>query len=208
MKRLFIAADISEEARAIASELIHDLRTKHTAKGVSWVRPENLHVTIKFLGDTDEQLEGKLTELLSDIASPSPRFKLRLDGPEVLGKRVMSIKVATDTPAIFDLEKRIDTGCGSLGFKPEGRRFHPHLTLARIRDPRNAHAVIREFCDKQIARVEFDVGELVLYESKLTSSGSIYSRLGKFALGPSQLGVPPLGGTADRERPPAQTKAS
>lgn len=202
MKRLFIAADISDEAREIASDFIRDLKNPSRLEsgylpthGVSWVKPENLHVTIKFLGDTDEQAERKLTKILADKTSQFPNFKLRLDGPEVLGNRVMSIKVASDTSTVFDLEKRIDAGCESLGFKREGRRFHPHLTLARIREPRNAHALLGEFCDRPIEPVEFDVRELVLYESKLTPSGSVYSRLGVFALQRSRFGVPPSGGS-------------
>lgn len=178
-KRLFIAADISDEAREIASGIIRELSP---AKGVSFVKPENLHITLKFLGETDASTESELIETLQRISADTPPFTLRFDGPELLGKRVVSIKIASDTPAVFDLEKRLDTECETLGFKPEGRRFRPHLTLARIRDPEIAQTVIRKFSDSQVVPVEFDVREIVLYESKLMPSGAAYSRIRKFPI--------------------------
>lgn len=194
-KRLFIAVDISDKFRSIASRILRDLCASGPTKGISLVKPENLHVTIKFLGEMEEPTEGKLTGLLTDIASQFPPFRLKIYRIELLGKRVISMKIAGDTPTLFDLEKRLDVECESLGFKREGRRFHPHLTLARIRDRRNAHAVIREFSNVQVEPVEFDVRELVLYESRLTPSGPVYSKLGVFALQRSRFGVPPSSGS-------------
>jgi 2'-5' RNA ligase len=179
-KRLFIAVDISDEARLIASGVIGKLRKDHPAKGVSFTKPENLHITLKFLGSTDASTEARLVETLRRIAADTPPFTLRFDGPELLGKRVMSIRIASDTPTVFDLEKRIDTECRPLGFPSEARRFHPHLTLARIRHPHDA--LIRRFLQTPIDPVEFPIREIVLYESKLTANGSIYSAIRSFPL--------------------------
>lgn len=170
-KRLFIAVDISDEAREIASGIIRELSP---ARGVSFVRPENLHITLKFLGDTDAPTEAKLVEMLQRISADTPPFTLRFDGPELLGKRVVSIKITGDTPSVFNLEKRIDTECERLGFKPEGRRFRPHLTLARIRDPHTAKAFANRHLEAQIPAANFRVSTITLYESKFTSSGTAY----------------------------------
>lgn len=179
-KRLFIAADISEEARAAASRVIADLRG--STKSVSWVKPENLHVTIKFLGYTDEMTEAKLIDTLERITSTHTSFKLHLAKPEILGKRVMSIAVRSDSATVFSLEMVIDTECERLGFKREGRRFHPHLTLARIRDPRGTAPLVTQFLQTEIKTVEFDVRKIVLYESKLTPAGSVYCLVKAFKL--------------------------
>ena len=130
----------------------------------------------------DEPTEAKLVEMMQRISADTPPFTLRFDGPELLGTRVVSIKIASDTPSVFDLEKRIDTECERLGFEHVGRRFRPHLTLARIRDPHTAQTVIRKFSDSQVVPVEFDVREIVLYESKLMPSGAAYSRIRKFPI--------------------------
>jgi 2'-5' RNA ligase len=193
-KRLFIAADISDEARSLAANLIADLRKAFPTEGISWVKPENLHITIKFLGDTDEANEAKLIAMLGRVTSSYAPFKLHLAEPEVLGKRVMSIGVKSDSATVFSLEMVIDTECERLGFRREGRRLHPHLTLARIRDPKAAAPIVQEFRQVQITPVEFKVENLALYESRLTPGGSIYSIARKFELLQTQFGVPPLGG--------------
>ena len=182
-KRLFIAADISDEARSLAADLIGDLRKDLPVKGVSWTKPENLHVTIKFLGDTDEATEAKLIETLNRITSTYSPFTLHLAKPEVLGKRVISIAVRSDTASVFSLEMVIDTECERLGFKREDRRFHPHLTLGRIRDPRGIARLVTQFLQTEIRKVEFEVRAIVLYESKLTSTGSVYKLVKAFKLG-------------------------
>lgn len=181
-RRLFIAADISDAARAVASDLVRDLRTGHPSKGVSWVKPENLHATIKFLGDTGEATEANLIDTLERITSTYTPFKLHLEKPEILGKHVMSIAVRSDTATVFSLEMVIDTECERLGFKREGRRYHPHLTLARIRDPRGTGPLVSQFLKLQVEPVEFDVREIVLYESKMTTAGSEYSKVEAFRL--------------------------
>ena len=182
VKRLFIAADISEEARAAAAGLIAFLRGEFPAKGVSWTKPENLHITVKFLGDTDESTHGKLIAALSSIAALSPPFRLHLDRPELLGKRVVSIAAGSDSTTVFDLEKRIDTECEKLGYENERRRFHPHLTLARIRHPWGARELGKRFLETQVGPLGFDVREIVLYESELGAGGSVYKVVERFGL--------------------------
>lgn len=186
MKRLFIAADISEEARQIVSGLVDRLRAEHPAKGVSWSKPENLHVTVKFLGDTDEARETKLIETLSSISSSYSPFQLQLDKPELLGKRVVSVAVRSDSPTLFSLEMAIDTACERLGFEREGRRFHPHLTLARIRRPESARELSIRFLQTEIEPLSFDVREIVLYESELGPGGSVYRKVSSFRLSASE----------------------
>lgn len=179
-RRLFIAAEISDDARAVASDLISDLRTGHPDKGISWVTPENLHVTIKFFGDTDEATEANLIDTLERTTSTYTPFKLHLAKPEILGKRVMSIAVRSDTATVFSLEMVIDTECERLGFKREGRRFHPHLTLARIRDSQDTGPLVSQFLTLQLEPVEFEVREIVLYESRMTTAGSEYTKVKAF----------------------------
>ena len=182
MKRLFIAADISDEARLHASDVIGRLRSECSGKGISWSKPENLHITIKFLGDTEPGRELNVIEALAVIAASTPLFRLQLDKPELLGKRVISVAVRSDSSTIFSLEMAIDTACERLGFEREGRRFHPHLTLARIRQPENARELGKRFLQTQIEPLSFEVREIVLYESELGPGGSVYNVVERFGL--------------------------
>lgn len=151
-------------------------------KGLSWSKPENLHVTVKFLGDTDRETETRLIDSLSRIAASFTPFRLRLAKPEILGKRVISIAVDSDPPTVFSLEKAIDTACERLGFEREGRRFHPHLTIARIRRPEGTTELTRHFLKAQIEPLGFEVREIVLYESELGAGGSVYNEIERFSL--------------------------
>ncbi len=194
MKRLFLAIDLPDHVRSAAAEVSRYLQERAPrmetgrppvltpVKGISWVKPENLHVTIKFLGDTDVETEAKLIETLDRITSTYDSFKLHLAKPENLGKRVMSVAVRSDTATVFSLEMVIDTECERLGFKREGRRFHPHLTLARIRDPRGIDPLLSQFLKLRVEPTEFDVREIVLYESRMTRAGSEYSKVKAFGL--------------------------
>ena len=185
-KRLFIAADISEEARTAASGVIVLMRREFPVKGVSWSKPENLHITIKFLGDTEPERESKLVDTLSGIAASTPSFRLQLGKPELLGKRVLSIAVRSASPTVFSLEMAIDTACERLGFERGGRRFHPHLTLARIRQPENAREFGKRFLQTQIESLSFELHEIILYESELGPGGSVYRKVSAFELSTSK----------------------
>ncbi len=182
MKRLFIAADISEEARRLASETIGRLRSRHSGKGISWSKPENLHITIKFLGSTGPEREAELIGSLTRIAASASPFRLHLEKPELLGRRVISIAVQSDSKTVFALEMAIDTECERLGFEREGHRFHPHLTLGRIRRPGGTRELTIQFLQTQVEPLSFDVREIVLYESELGPGGSVYKVIEKFPL--------------------------
>ena len=182
MKRLFIAVDISDEARRFAAELIDRLRFNHQSKGISWSKPENLHITVKFLGDTDESTESKLLEVLSSVAPRFQPFRLDLEKPELLGRRVISIAARSDSPTVFSLEMAVDTECERLGLEREGRRFHPHLTLGRIRRPEGIRELSKQFLETQIEPLSFEVHEIVLYESELGAGGSVYRVVERFGL--------------------------
>lgn len=181
-KRLFIAFDISERARRIAADHIDHLKRETPVKGIGWVRPENLHVTVKFLGETDETRIPQLIDKLKEIIDLSPQFNVHLSGPEILGKRVVSLRIAAENETAYALRDQIEAGLAALGFTPEDRRFHPHLTLGRIRDPRAASGLATQHLQTKIEPVEFGVREIVLYESELKPAGSVYTKVGIFPL--------------------------
>jgi RNA 2',3'-cyclic 3'-phosphodiesterase len=182
MKRLFIAIDISDVAREIAAAHIKTLQREFQHIRTNWVQPKNLHITLKFLGDTKEELLPDLYKKIDSIANNFSEFTLTLDRCRTFGKRILIIDLENMGREVFRLEKLLDSGCGSLGFPREERQFKPHLTIARIRDPLSANALIKQHNQAQIEPVEFDVREIVLYESELGSTGSTYNKMGVFPL--------------------------
>ena len=182
MKRLFITAEISDEARRIALAQSKDLRSASPAVKASWVKPENLHITLKFLGDTDEALIRHLVCVLTEAVSEFGPFQLRLSGPMAFGKRVIAITIDDEAGTVLRLQKSIDSACSQFGIPLEHRRFHPHLTIARIRDDRSAASLIDIHLSSDIKKVKFVLSRIVLYESIMLRSGVFYIPLETFPL--------------------------
>lgn len=164
--RLFVAVDIPETVRVAIGSLISRLK----CPGPKWVDPKNLHLTLKFVGETSD-LEG-VTRLLSDIDGTG--FEIGLKG---LGSfpRVLWVGVAAP-PEMARLARRIDEALTPMGIPPEQRPFSPHLTLARVKEGR-----IPKF-DQQPDFGTFPVREFVLYQSRLSPAGPTYIPLHRFPL--------------------------
>jgi 2'-5' RNA ligase len=154
---------------------------------VSWVRPENLHVTLKFLGEVPEPQVPKVCQALSDWASPGP-MRLNADHIECLPPRgpvrVIAAGVGGDVGRLTLLHREIDRACGLLGFAAESRQYRPHVTLARAKVPLPSH--VREHLasagNPHMPGPAFDVAEFVLMESRLHPQGAEYLPVARFPL--------------------------
>ncbi|MEP7212330.1 MAG: RNA 2',3'-cyclic phosphodiesterase [Acidobacteriota bacterium] len=183
MKRIFFAVDISDDVKAVAAERISRFRKEFPDVRVSWAKPENLHITLKFVGDAeDEQIES-LSSHLAAAFEKIPQFRIGLSTPSAFGKRVLSITVDEDTDSLPAINEILESACERVSVPREKRAFKPHLTLARIRDERGIDALISEHAKIQIEPVEWEVREIALYESELHPTGSVYSKLKTFPLG-------------------------
>ena len=186
-KRLFIAVDISQQARELAADYMHEMSRQFPDARVKWERPEKLHLTVKFLGSTEENLIEKLKKLVGRNASLIRPFEITIAGtgsfPSAKSPRVLWLGVSERTGELKRLATGIDADCARLGFEPEKRSFKPHLTLARSRDPRGAENLGREHAERRFGPITYNCCEAVLYESHLGRSGSTYSKLltAKFA---------------------------
>jgi 2'-5' RNA ligase len=182
MKRIFFAVDISDAAKAVASERISAFKNEFPDVRVSWAKPENLHITLKFIGDAnDEQIESISSRLAKAFHQISP-FTVGLSSSSAFGKRVLSIAIEDETDSLQAINETLESTCERVGFPREKRSFKPHLTLARIRDERGTHELISRHGKTQIEPVEWEIRQIVLYESELRPTGSIYSKLKTFPL--------------------------
>lgn len=186
MKRIFIAVDISEEARRRAAALIDDLRSGVKNLRVGWERPEKLHLTLKFLGDvTNEQLE-KLNKSVEQAASLVGPFYLRTGKtgifPSIRKARVLWLGLEDAGGELQRLHQILEAECEKAGFTRETRDFKPHLTIARLREPAKSAGLASAHLQAQIEPVEFEVPEIVIYESRLAPTGSTYTPVFKSKL--------------------------
>ena len=185
--RLFVAADPSPEVKGAAASIAASARASLERAGegdrIRWVTPENLHLTIWFLGEVSDERTPPILESLSvDFAEPA--FVLRLAGlgmfPPSGSPRVVWMGVAKGMEALGRLHEAVGERLAPWGFKPERRPYSAHLTLARIKEPLApaARTKLRE-CMRQVpaeagsCRVE----RLTVYRSRTSPSGARYEPL-------------------------------
>jgi 2'-5' RNA ligase len=178
--RSFVAVSISEEIRKLAEAFMESLRGE--VRGVKWVRPENLHLTLKFLGAVPEAQLPDLRAPLEKAAGRHRPFSLGFGGAGVFPPRgrprVVWIDLAAGAGEMAALQADVEAGLEPLGFPPEKRPFSPHLTIGRAREPGDPGALTGALA----AAGEMSWGECVvdrvhLMRSDLFPTGPRYSIL-------------------------------
>lgn len=187
MKRIFVAVDISAEARDAASNTIEALRREFQGVvRVGWERAEKLHLTMKFLGDCEERQIKELEKIVAEIAAQISSFTIQIADtgvfPNARNPRVLWIDVKDSAGNLLKINDLLEAKCEKLGFEKERRSFVPHLTIGRIKEPNRARGLAEKHLRNGFAPIESNVSELVIYESKLLPTGSVYSVVSKHKL--------------------------
>lgn len=178
-RRTFIAINISDAARRACVGHVEMLKAEFGDGGVRWERPEKLHVTLKFLGSVSGDVVSAVVDRVSDIARSNSPFDLQLSSagvfPSPSKPRIFWIGLKDQIGATQSIYAELDSECADLGFEREQRKFTPHITIGRAREPERARKLAEKHLQTQVEPVEFRVAEIVVYESKLQPTGSIYS---------------------------------
>lgn len=187
--RAFIAIEIPGEIRTKISELQSSL--KRLGGRISWTKPKNIHLTLKFLGDTDESLIDEIAEELKKMAASFSQFQIHVNGigafPNFKRPRVIWVGTNSENENLSKIAFEIENRMEKLDFKKETRKFSGHLTLGRIKDPTGIQPIIdRLQQNKDFHAGSFPVKELFLIKSQLHPTGSIYTILKKVNLRESQ----------------------
>ena len=167
MPRLFVALDFPEEIRQRLSSLCCGL------PGARWVPVEQMHLTLRFIGDVDSGVSQAVREVLHDVRCPS--FSLRLENvgffPPRGKPRVVWAGVAPSSE-LLHLRGRIESALVSSGLKPEGRKYAPHVTLARLKNTPGAKVGSFLSHNSFFGTEEFVLRSFALYASVLNSKGA------------------------------------
>ena len=187
--RLFVAIDLPEDVRESLGRLQSDLR-RHDLPSLRWTRPEGVHLTLKFLGETPTSSLPAIEAALARAVRGAQPFRLALGAPGTFGNRrgprVLWVDVEGDVKPLQQLQAAVERELAAAGFAPEERGFSPHLTLARVPQPPPpglAERISRALAAVAAPRGEIEVTELLLMRSKLQPSGAVYSRVAAFPLG-------------------------
>jgi 2'-5' RNA ligase len=179
--RLFVAVDISDEARARLTQAAGELRERVAAG--RWVPPENWHVTMKFLGSTWPRLVEWVETTCAEVAAANESLETSLEG---LGAFPHGRRARVLWAGLGDAEERLARIASALDaalvdeFKPEKRAFRPHLTIARFGPPTSLGEALSEL---EVSSEPFRIDRLVLYRSHLQRPVPRYESLREFPLG-------------------------
>jgi 2'-5' RNA ligase len=186
--RLFIACEVPEDVKMAVGGLIDDLRSR-SGTAVRWIRPEGVHVTLKFLGEVPSKKLPSIKIAMQEAVVRHSPFNLEFSNIGTFGGReglrIMWIGIAGDVLRLEALVRDVNLALAVVGFEPERRPFRPHLTLGRVRD---------EVGTRQRAEIEVAVGkttvptsawrtsQVSLMRSRLTRTGAVYDVIATFPL--------------------------
>jgi 2'-5' RNA ligase len=187
--RSFIAVELPRELKQELAELEAKLK-QCSPPVVKWVDPNNIHITLKFLGEISEDRIDELMLAIEQAAQGIPPFKLAVRDtgafPNLERVQIIWVGVKGELEKIVQLQKRIESNMEQFGFPRESRPFSPHLTLGRVRDDAGLNDRLR--LGKLLVDTHFialhnvDVNAINLIKSQLTAAGPIYTRIGSVKL--------------------------
>ena len=185
--RLFVAADIPREIRGLLASTMERMR----GKGVEarWVKPENLHLTLKFIGDYSEDGLDRLSLEMRKAADRSVPFEVVMGGcgafPSQRKARVIWVGMAHGVDGAASIARKLDARLEKAGVKRDQRQFRGHLTLARLRRPQDCTHVLEDMAGMLggLQDLPFQVEEIKLFRSILRPQGPTYVELASVVLG-------------------------
>lgn len=190
--RVFAAIELPDAVRGALENLRGRLRA--CGARVAWPRPENIHLTLRFFGELDETAVAAAAAHLEAACARAAPIPLVVRGagafPNTRRPSVLWAGVVCENDALAALQAETESAAQAVGLPREGRAFHPHITLGRVRSPRDAGRLSRALEDGR----DFDAGAftaaaLTLFASELRPEGARYTALQRFPLGPEGIGA-------------------
>jgi 2'-5' RNA ligase len=183
--RSFIAIEIPPSLQHLLEGLQKDL--KQADGDVRWVRPDGIHLTLKFLGSIQKKEVERISRALESIAASWEPFELNFNGlgcfPGLRAPRVLWVGVNRGGEHVTTLQQAIEERLAEKGFAREARSFTPHVTIGRVRSPRRKEALIKAIeMNRDVAIGAFWAQEITFFQSELRPTGAIYSKIGVFPM--------------------------
>lgn len=183
--RAFVAVEMSEAIRAALGKLITELQRFDAP--VKWVKPESIHLTLKFLGDVADASLPAAMEILNKCVAGVAPFQLAVKGaggfPSLRRPRVLFVGAEDTSKTAAELARRLNREMTRAGVPREDRKFRSHITIGRVRRPRPMGALaqrLEALADRECGSMTVD--RIVLMQSQLTATGPIYTPVEHAAL--------------------------
>lgn len=177
MKRIFFAVPISEKVRNLLADIQSELRD--LPGKIRGVPPEDVHLTIKFIGEVEEDVVENLQNQVDALSLPES-FSVTVNRTGVFPhpRRPRVLWVGTeDSASLEKIANQLDEAFEKYGIEPETREFHPHLTLGRVKGRGLPGETLNQFLNYEVPKISMPVESVVCYESVLKPSGAEYTAL-------------------------------
>lgn len=182
--RLFIAARIDKEIEKQIGDFLNQFH-KIPCR-IKWVEPHNVHITLKFLGETEPRLLEPIKQAIQDSIQGASPFEISFQDcgvfPNMRAPRVFWIGINDPQKRLTEIAKKLDSNLTALGFEPEKRGFSPHLTLGRAKEGSQVDLIKNVFAKATFGPIPLRVEAVSLIESQLRPAGPIYKDLNEFSL--------------------------
>lgn len=180
--RTFIAIDLPDDVREKIFKI--EKRLMKIDTGVKWEAREKFHVTLKFLGDVNEEAVGSIEDVLKQALVNFPKFNVIYEGigcfPDKRKPKIIWVGCRDESGKLSEVQKIVEDEMEKLGFERERKEFCPHVTLGRVKKMRNIEMLIKEIESIKSFELNFGVGqvsEILIMKSDLKPTGSVYTVL-------------------------------
>jgi len=181
--RTFIAIELPEQIKHRLAELQTKLKESNT--DVKWVNPENIHLTLKFLGEIDAVKSNQIIKVITEISSSFTPFQVSLANigafPKIEFARVIWVAIDTGNKEVKLLAQQLEERLDKLGIPKEDRPFSSHITIGRVRSGKNSDKLAKSLKESEDyfrkENIEFTATGITLFKSTLSSSGPSYEAL-------------------------------
>jgi len=181
--RAFIAIELLPEVKDSLSRLQNQL--KESGADVKWVEPQNIHLTLKFLGERDDKKIEKVMQILDEVAKDKNPFQIHVSSlgafPKTDSPRVIWVGIDKGDYETKTIAKELEEKIAKIGIPKENRPFSSHITIGRTRSPQNREKLVqnlRKLKDSLCGQnLEFAATKITLFKSTLTPKGPIYEVL-------------------------------
>lgn len=181
--RTFIAIELPQEIKDYLAHLQNQLKV--SGADVKWVEPQNIHLTLKFLGEIEDKKLDEITQILEDIAKTKNSFQMRIFSigafPKINFPRIIWVGIDKGDSQSKEIAKELEEKMKNLGIRREDRAFSSHITIGRVRSSLNREKLVKDL--NNLLNIfgkethEFLVSKITLFKSALTPKGPVYEVL-------------------------------
>jgi len=178
--RAFIAIPLNPKIQHSIGHMQDHLKKNNN--DVKWVKLENIHITLKFLGNVDMEQINSVKQVLAILTQNTRPFKVELSQlgafPNINHPRTLWVGLKDSKQQLSRIAAALDKALGKIGFQDDQKPFSPHVTIGRIRSSKNINLLSRSMSNYQISQDQTQtVSKIILFKSTLSSQGPIYESL-------------------------------